>query len=81
MTVPAEASLDVEAALVSPARDDVLDGPGEHVPVVGHSRRKGRPIVERVPGTTQTTALHLTRSLMQCIKYSSNKSPAWEVKA
>ena len=44
--VPAEPPLHMEAWLVRPARDYVLDGAGENVAVVGQARGEGRPVVE-----------------------------------
>ena len=49
MAIPAEASLDVVATLVCPARDDVLHRAGQDVTVVRKAGRKRRSVIERVP--------------------------------
>lgn len=48
--VPAEAALDVEALHGPVSGDDVLDGGGQQVAVVGEAGREGRAIVEGVEG-------------------------------
>ena len=50
--VPAEAALDVEALHGPVSGDDVLDGGGEQVAVMGEAGREGRAIVESVEGVS-----------------------------
>lgn len=50
VAVPAEAARDVVASHGLVARDDVLDGTGEDVAVVGQAGGKWGPIVEDVLG-------------------------------
>lgn len=50
MTVPAKASVYVEAVLVGKAGDDVLNGASQDVPIVGQTGGEGRPVIEGVPG-------------------------------
>lgn len=48
MTVPAEAAGDVVAPHGLMARDNILDGPGEDVAVVGKAGGKRGPVIENV---------------------------------
>ena len=48
MTVPAEPPVHVVAALMRPARHDVLHRPREDVTVVRQTRRERRPVVKYV---------------------------------
>ena len=46
MTVPAKASVHMEATLVGKAGDNVLDGASQNVPIVGLASSKWRAVVE-----------------------------------
>lgn len=53
MTVPAKTPVHMEAALVGETSNNVLDGAGQDVTVVGQACSKGRAIVEGVSGGKQ----------------------------
>lgn len=63
MSIPSKASFHIKTTLMGPSGDNVLDGPGQYVPVVVKTGGEGRPIVEcvvRLPAV-QTSMVNLMK--------------------
>ena len=72
VTVPAEPSLNMKAALVSPSCYDVLDSTGKNMTIVWQAGRKRRSVIKCIPNTPTSTVNHCWLDLdiyIQCTQW------------